>query len=213
MTAIPVLPKKFETVIQVVERESPFAFFTPYQYVFIDESHRFKGDSTQRYELLTRICQNKGVILVSATPYNNTLDDIYRLLDQHKRRFQAVKTAGVDSWSSATATSRHEAALLKRLRARDFRNAAGLTPEDRKLAAEVHRLIAEGRIGKNTLRKVKAAFEQTADPVEMIAILRKEIASQYLLGAAPKADSKGVSAPRELILSSWLFCVPGGFDQ
>ena len=39
-----------------------------YRYVFIDESHRFKGDSTQRYELLTRICQGKGVILVSATP-------------------------------------------------------------------------------------------------------------------------------------------------
>src|SRR5260221_1101951 len=51
-----------------------------YKYVFIDESHRFKGDSTQRYELLTRICQNKGVILVSATPYNNTLDDIYSQL-------------------------------------------------------------------------------------------------------------------------------------
>lgn len=87
-------------------------------------------------------------------------------------------------------------------------NAVGLTPEDLKLAAEIHRLIAEGRIGKNTLRKVKAAFEQTADPVEMIAILRKEIASQYLLGAAPKADSKGVSAPRELILSSWLRTKP-----
>lgn len=135
-------------------------------------------------------------------------EQFYRLLDQNKRGFQGATTAGVDSLSSATATSGHEAALLKRLRARDFRNAAGLTPEDRKLAAEVHRLIAEGRIGKNTLRKVKAAFEQTADPVEMVAILRKEVASQYLLGAAPKADSKGVSAPRELILSSWLRIKP-----
>ncbi len=51
-----------------------------YKYVFIDESHRFKGDATQRYELLKQICQNKGVILVSATPYNNTLDDIYSQL-------------------------------------------------------------------------------------------------------------------------------------
>ncbi|NTV47803.1 MAG: helicase, partial [Chlorobiales bacterium] len=51
-----------------------------YKYVFVDESHRFKGDSTQRYELLTRICQNKGVILVSATPYNNSLKDIYSQL-------------------------------------------------------------------------------------------------------------------------------------
>jgi hypothetical protein len=51
-----------------------------YKYVFIDESHRFKGDATQRYEYLTRICQGKGVILVSATPYNNSLDDIYSQL-------------------------------------------------------------------------------------------------------------------------------------
>ena len=51
-----------------------------YKYVIIDESHRFKGDSTQRYEHLTRICQGKGVILVSATPYNNTPDDIYSQL-------------------------------------------------------------------------------------------------------------------------------------
>ena len=51
-----------------------------YKYVFIDESHRFKNDSAQRYEHLTRICQGKGVILVSATPYNNTLDDIYSQL-------------------------------------------------------------------------------------------------------------------------------------
>ncbi|MBA2409580.1 MAG: hypothetical protein H0V62_07360 [Gammaproteobacteria bacterium] len=51
-----------------------------YKYVFIDESHRFKSDSTQRYEHLTRICQGKGVILVSATPYNNTLDDVYSQL-------------------------------------------------------------------------------------------------------------------------------------
>lgn len=48
--------------------------------LFIDESHRFKGDSTQRYELLKKICQNKEVILVSATPYNNTLDDIFNQL-------------------------------------------------------------------------------------------------------------------------------------
>ena len=31
-----------------------------YKYVFIDESHRFKTDSTQRYKLLTRICQTRA---------------------------------------------------------------------------------------------------------------------------------------------------------
>jgi superfamily II DNA or RNA helicase len=128
----------------------------------------------------------------------------YPLLDKNKSGFLAATTPGVNSLLSATAKGGSEAMLLKRLRARDFRNAPELTPEDRKLAADVHRLISEGRIGKHTLNKVKKAFEQTADPVEMAAILRQEIARQYLLGAPPKAEAKASAEPRELILSSYL---------
>lgn len=40
--------------------------------VFIDESHRFRTESRQSYEALARICRGKRVILVSATPLNNT---------------------------------------------------------------------------------------------------------------------------------------------
>ncbi len=131
-------------------------------------------------------------------------DAFYPLLDKNRHGFIAMTTPGVESLLSATATSGHEAALLKRLRARDFRNAAALTPPDRKLAADVHRLISEGRIGKNTLAKVKKAFDQTDDPVVMIAILRREIPHHYLLGVIPKADTHSSPELRELILSSYL---------
>ena len=47
-----------------------------YKNVFIDESHRFRTDDTQSYELLAQICRGKRVILVSATPLNNTPQDI-----------------------------------------------------------------------------------------------------------------------------------------
>ncbi len=47
-----------------------------YKYVFIDESHRFRTDSNPTYEKLATICQGKGVILVSATPLNNTPADV-----------------------------------------------------------------------------------------------------------------------------------------
>lgn len=47
-----------------------------FKYVIVDEAHRFKGDATQRYALLKEICQQKGVILLSATPYNNNPKDI-----------------------------------------------------------------------------------------------------------------------------------------
>ncbi|MFH1909383.1 MAG: helicase-related protein, partial [Chloroflexota bacterium] len=47
-----------------------------YKNVFIDESHRFRTETTQSYEALARICRGKRVILVSATPLNNSPRDI-----------------------------------------------------------------------------------------------------------------------------------------
>lgn len=47
-----------------------------YTNVFIDESHRFRTDTTQTYEMLAQICRGKRVILISATPLNNTPRDI-----------------------------------------------------------------------------------------------------------------------------------------
>lgn len=47
-----------------------------YKNVFIDESHRFRTETTQSYEALAQICWGKRVILVSATPLNNTPRDI-----------------------------------------------------------------------------------------------------------------------------------------
>src|SRR5713101_179243 len=47
-----------------------------YANVFIDESHRFRTETTQTYEMLAQVCRGKRVILVSATPMNNTPRDI-----------------------------------------------------------------------------------------------------------------------------------------
>lgn len=49
---------------------------TKYRNVFIDESHRFRTETTQTYEMLAQICRGKRVILVSATPLNNTPRDM-----------------------------------------------------------------------------------------------------------------------------------------
>lgn len=47
-----------------------------YRNVFVDESHRFRTEATQSFEKLAQICRGKRVILVSATPLNNTPRDI-----------------------------------------------------------------------------------------------------------------------------------------
>lgn len=51
-----------------------------YTNVIIDEAHRFRTETTQSFEKLTQICRGKRVILVTATPYNNSPRDILSLL-------------------------------------------------------------------------------------------------------------------------------------
>ncbi|MFA6172099.1 MAG: helicase-related protein [Kiritimatiellales bacterium] len=48
--------------------------------VVIDEAHRFRNQDSRHYELLSRICRNRKVILLTATPFNNSPGDIFSLL-------------------------------------------------------------------------------------------------------------------------------------
>jgi superfamily II DNA/RNA helicase len=62
-----------------------------YDNVFIDESHRFRTEMTRSYEWLAQICRGKRVILVSATPLNNSPRDILSQL----KLFQAGKASSI----------------------------------------------------------------------------------------------------------------------
>jgi superfamily II DNA/RNA helicase len=59
-----------------------------YTNVIVDEAHRFRTETTVTYEKLAEICRGKRVILVTATPYNNTPKDILSLIKlfQNARR-------------------------------------------------------------------------------------------------------------------------------
>ncbi|MCF7859619.1 MAG: helicase [Candidatus Cloacimonetes bacterium] len=48
--------------------------------VIIDEAHRYRNQDTESYELLSEICKNRQVILLTATPFNNSPADIFSLL-------------------------------------------------------------------------------------------------------------------------------------
>ncbi|MBZ4672932.1 MAG: helicase [Deferribacteraceae bacterium] len=57
-----------ETKKRIMDRE--------YKNVIIDEAHRFRTETTISYEDIAEICRGKRVILISATPYNNSPKDI-----------------------------------------------------------------------------------------------------------------------------------------
>jgi len=48
--------------------------------IIVDEAHRFRNEDTADYELLSNICRNRMVILLTATPFNNAPQDIFALL-------------------------------------------------------------------------------------------------------------------------------------
>jgi superfamily II DNA or RNA helicase len=62
-----------------------------WDYIVVDEAHRFRNEATQSYADLLDICRGKKVILVTATPLNNTIDDIFAQL----KLFQAPKNSDI----------------------------------------------------------------------------------------------------------------------
>ncbi len=62
-----------------------------YKNIIIDEAHRFRTETNITYEKLAEICRGKRVILVTATPYNNTPNDILSLL----KLFQKAKRSTI----------------------------------------------------------------------------------------------------------------------
>lgn len=60
--------------LKLVQNENDF------DVVIVDEAHRFRNQDTEAYEILSNICRDKIVILLTATPFNNTPADIFSLL-------------------------------------------------------------------------------------------------------------------------------------
>jgi len=71
-----------------------------FKYVFIDEAHRFRNEDNETYAKLHRICRNKKVILVTATPFNNRPNDLLSQLKlfQHSRNSTLPNLPNLDNF-------------------------------------------------------------------------------------------------------------------
>ena len=50
------------------------------QLVIVDEAHRYRNEDTFDYQLLHKLCINKKLILLTATPFNNDPKDVFALI-------------------------------------------------------------------------------------------------------------------------------------
>ena len=92
---------------------------TRYKNVFIDESHRFRTETTQSYEMLAQICRGKRVILVSATPLNNTPRDILSQIKLFQNGKEQYRFRTCEIWRRSSLVSNANLKGLDRQRDRE----------------------------------------------------------------------------------------------
>jgi len=140
-----------------------------YQNVFIDESHRFRTETTATYAQLAQICRGKRVILVTATPLNNSPKDILGQIKlfQKSRRSTIPNLTDLESFFSALAgrlkgldrqSDGDEYIRIVRENAREIREKVLKYVMVRRTRSDIVRYFAED------LNKQGFKFPEVADP-------------------------------------------------
>jgi superfamily II DNA or RNA helicase len=143
--------------------------YKQFDIVLIDESHRFRTEDTETYAKLAQICRGKKVILVTATPYNNSPKD---LLAQIKL-FQRIKNSTIPNLPNIEGFFKKLEKNLKGLdRKKDKAEYLEVTKTNSKLIREkVLKYLMVRRTRKEIqkyygedLKKQKMRFPDIADP-------------------------------------------------
>jgi len=137
--------------------------------VLIDEAHRFRTEETETYAKLAQICRGKKVILVTATPYNNSPKD---LLSQIKL-FQKARQSTIPNLLNIEGFFKKLEGNIKKLdRRKDKTEYLERTKENSKLIREkLLKYLMVRRTRKeiqkyygDDLKKQKMSFPEIADP-------------------------------------------------
>ncbi len=128
-----------------------------YENIIVDESHRFRTETTIGYDKLAQICRGKRVILVSATPYNNSPQDI---LSQIKL-FQNPRKSTIPNLSNLEAFFDR---LDKRLKAIDKRkNYKEYLETVKENAREIREKVLKYIMVRRTRKEIENYFKEDID--------------------------------------------------
>lgn len=171
--------------------------------IIIDEAHRYRNEFTQDYALLKNLCLGNKVVLLSATPYNNSPEDIYNLI----KLFQIPSNPSLNTENDLGNTFN---ILIKRYRnaerlikKHDVEKTMEINIELEEIAAEIRRIIdplvvRRSRIDlasidayKKDLKRQKITFPIIKDPISLEYDLGKleQIYFSTLELISPKKDN------------------------
>ena len=123
-----------------------------YRYIFIDEAHRFRNQQTQTYAQLAEICAGKKVVLVTATPFNNDIDDILSQL----KLFQVPKKSLIPGVSDLV---RYFKKCKRRLKVHD-KGSPEYLAELEKISSEIREDILKYVMVRRTRNEIVNFFQK-----------------------------------------------------
>ena len=117
------IPHEIISMERISRSDFPVNDYARFRVIVVDESHNFRNPATNRWPNLFRIIAqgepDKKVILLTATPVNNTVFDLYhqlRLITRDNRK--ALLTAGIsDLWDYFRQAEQNKDALYEVLEA------------------------------------------------------------------------------------------------
>jgi superfamily II DNA or RNA helicase len=132
--------------------------------IILDEAHKYRNDLTEDYGLLHQICQNNKVVLLTATPFNNSPKDIYNLI----KLFQVPGRSTIKTVDNLAA--RFESLIAK------YKKIATKKLIDQKDAQEIASISNELKL-----------------MIEPLVIRRSRLDLEYITEYKKDLESKGIS--------------------
>lgn len=124
--------------------------YQDFDYIFVDESHRFRNENTSQYQLLHEICYGKKVILITATPLNNSIYDFYPLITL----FQPAKNSTIPGMKNLEGFFVNARNRLKKL----DKSTPEYIEEVKNISKEVRNKVLKYILVRRTRRDVKEYF-------------------------------------------------------
>jgi len=180
--------------------------------IIIDEAHGFRNETTATYEKLSEICRGKRVILVTATPYNNTPKDILSLL----KLFQKPRKSDIPNIPDLELFFGDLDKNLRKLdRKKDYEEYMEVTKSN---AKEIREKVLKYLMVRRTRTEIKKYFEQDLKNQGLsFPDVEKPRALYYQLN---KKEDRIFSKTIELITSNFTYArympmtyYTGEFDQ
>ncbi len=123
-----------------------------YDNVFIDEAHKFRNEANISYEMLSRICAGKKVILVTATPLNNSPLDILAQI----KLFQKGKNSTIPGIKNLDSFFNGLQRKLKKLdRKKDYKRYMDVVREN---SREIRERVLKYIMVRRTRREIEQYF-------------------------------------------------------